>query len=87
LKSSSKFIAPARSMTFGELKAFRAAGLDPAFGEGKESGLGVIKMKAEGGEWIAEKIYGLTDEGVAYSEIMKLAEDTYRLTYSGDEKN
>ena len=67
-----------RSLTFGELKALRKAGFDPAFS--------VSDNKSEQNSnmitWILENVFKeeVTDD-MPYADLLKLAVDSYGLTY------
>lgn len=73
----------ARAMSRNELKAFRAAGLDPVFFELTEgSTLAFLKLTALGNDWILDNVYQGYDFGdTPNNELVELTEKTYRLTY------
>lgn len=73
----------ARAMNRNELKAFRAAGLDPVFFENTgENQLSFLKMTALGNDWILDNIYqGHDFEELPNNQLIELAEKTFRLTY------
>ncbi len=77
----------ARALTRSEIKALRAAGLDPAFIEGAIT----MKKNAELVDWIMDKVYKDTDfSNIPYSACLELSTKTYQLTYrvtEEEEKN
>lgn len=81
-KEKKEYIVPIRALTVKEVRALRKAGLDPAFAkDGDEN-----KVFSGTVDWILEHVYGadITDD-MPYSEALRLAADTYAVTY-GKEK-
>lgn len=76
-------VPQARAMSRQELKAFRAAGLDPVFFEITEDNqLSFLKITALGNDWILDNVYKEYDfEEVPNNQLVELAEKTFRLTY------
>lgn len=69
-----------KSMTRGQIKQLRAAGLDPAFGEKDK------ENSAELVDWIIDHIYPeLPADDLEYHILVKLATDTYTRAYRGPE--
>ncbi len=77
----------ARALTRSEIKALRAAGLDPAFIENDLT----MKVNAEMVDWMLDHVYASHDfAAVPYSACLELATKTYQLTYTvsgAEEKN
>lgn len=73
----------ARAMNRSELKAFRAAGLDPVFFEVTDDNkLSFLKLTALGNDWILDNVYqGHDFDQVPHNQLIELAETTFRLTY------
>ena len=71
----------ARAMTRKELKAFRAAGLDPVFITPRED-ISILRFSAESNDWILDNLYGGYDLDDAPCDVLaKLCEDTFTRTY------
>ena len=85
----------ARAMSYTERKAFRAAGLDPAFipNEKRDDKQFVAEVSERMIDWMLDEIYGGKEskwyENVGYDVLSELAKNTYALTYGGvvQEKN
>ncbi len=75
-----------RALTRDEIKALRAAGLDPAFTENDVT----MKLNTDMVDWILDNIYkDFSFANLPYSDCLKLATKSYQMTYSvaSEEKN
>lgn len=72
-----------RQLKRSHIKALRAAELDPmTLGDAA-----TLTKNAEMVEWILDNVYGDLDlENINYSDLVKLATDTYRRAYGGGEE-
>lgn len=72
-----------RSMTRGQIKTLRKLGFDLALLE-KAEGNKVLEAM----EWIFDNVYPelAENDDIPYSEVIRIAKETYRKTYGADEE-
>ena len=67
-----------RSLTVKEMRELRKAGLDPALAKEDDSAAVTTGMA----DWILDNIYvGQIADDMPYSEALRIATDTYAMTY------